>query len=652
MVEVFNFKKIRPTLPKTTREIGWNLLFIVLYFLAGKFGLFFASFNPSVSVIWPPTGIAIATIILFGYKFWPGILIGAFLTNITTGGAVFASGIIAIGNTLEAVSAGYAINVWAHGKYVFDKLRSTLIFTMFVAIACSLASTIGVSTLILSGLAQAHDVYALWFTWWLGDMGGAFILTPLIILWISSHRHILSRYQVPELIAAIFFLALTGEIVFNGIIHSLPINYPLPFIIVPPLIWLALRFKRRIVTIAMFMISVIAIQGTLEGFGPFGSLNPNQSLLVLQTFLVITVITVLLIISLVAERAQSYKALAIKERHFRALIEKNPSGIVLLDDRGNITYMSSAVEHIVGYSSRELIGTSGTNFLYAPITDDDSDAVSYNAQAEHFADFVAKKESELPLTEIHFRRNDGTWIWLESVSTNLLSDPDINAIVVNFHDITERKQLREKKNQFLSIVSRELRIPLETIRKYAATLLENKKQRTALEQTYIQEIDRSSIDMTKHVDNLLKIFRLETGILDIRPRVTKLRKEVEEALHRVNNKITAKKITLEKHFILQGTTVHVDSLIFTSIVSTLLTEIIKHTPENGKLIVEIIERNKHPSIFIHSSKKGSDIITLDNPDLLVAKALAAYIGVTIVQKTESDEQSLLIVMPLPDHHTL
>src|SRR5579862_7648686 len=75
----------------------------LVYFIGGKFGLKLAFLNQSATAVWPPTGIALAAVLLLGYRVWPGIWLGAFLVNITTAGSVLTSICIAGGNTLEAV---------------------------------------------------------------------------------------------------------------------------------------------------------------------------------------------------------------------------------------------------------------------------------------------------------------------------------------------------------------------------------------------------------------------------------------------------------------------------------------------------------------------------------------------------------------------
>src|SRR5262245_16072633 len=90
------------------------------YFALAYLGLRLASINPSATPVWPPTGFAIAAILLWGYRIAPAIFIGAFLINQLTAGSVFTSLAIAGGNTLEALIAGYLVRRWAGGEQFFD----------------------------------------------------------------------------------------------------------------------------------------------------------------------------------------------------------------------------------------------------------------------------------------------------------------------------------------------------------------------------------------------------------------------------------------------------------------------------------------------------------------------------------------------------
>src|SRR5919109_685566 len=100
----------------------------VVYFIAGKLGLMLASLHASASPVWPPAGIALAATLLFGYRVWPAIFIGAFVVNVTTAGNVATSFAIAIGNTMEALTASCLVNRFADGKNFCDRPLGTFKF--------------------------------------------------------------------------------------------------------------------------------------------------------------------------------------------------------------------------------------------------------------------------------------------------------------------------------------------------------------------------------------------------------------------------------------------------------------------------------------------------------------------------------------------
>ena len=97
-------------------------LVALLYFAAAKIGLSLAFVNPSATAVWPPTGIALAALLLLGYRIWPGILLGAFLANVSTSGSIPTSFAIAIGNTLEGLAGAYLVNRFANGRLEVSKI--------------------------------------------------------------------------------------------------------------------------------------------------------------------------------------------------------------------------------------------------------------------------------------------------------------------------------------------------------------------------------------------------------------------------------------------------------------------------------------------------------------------------------------------------
>src|SRR5438874_12827140 len=95
-------------------------LLTLVYFIAGKVGLMLASLHASASPVWPPAGIALAVLLLLGYRAWPAIFVGAFLVNVTTAGNFATSFAIATGNTLEALAGAWLVNRFAGRRNVFE----------------------------------------------------------------------------------------------------------------------------------------------------------------------------------------------------------------------------------------------------------------------------------------------------------------------------------------------------------------------------------------------------------------------------------------------------------------------------------------------------------------------------------------------------
>ena len=167
------------------KDIGLALLVAVLYFAGAKLGLSLAFINASVSPVWPPTGIAIALVLWFGYRALPGVLIGALVANYTlTDVSLLTALAIAIGNGLEVFAAVYLLRRFVRLRNPFNRAFDVLKFAVFAAIvSTAIAATIGNVTLCLAGKEAWGSFGRLWFTWWLGDAVGALVITPLLLSW-------------------------------------------------------------------------------------------------------------------------------------------------------------------------------------------------------------------------------------------------------------------------------------------------------------------------------------------------------------------------------------------------------------------------------------------------------------------------------------
>jgi diguanylate cyclase (GGDEF)-like protein len=287
------------------RKLALVLLLTVIYLIAGKLGLRLAFMNPSATAVWAPTGISLAALLVWGYQVWPGILFGAFLVNITTAGSVGTSLGIATGNTLEALAGCYLVNRFAHGDKAFSRAQDIFRFAALAALmSTAISATFGVTSLCLGGFARWSEFGPIWSTWWLGDAGGALVITPLLVLWRRDPHLRWTRAQLAEAVILLTTIFLIGQNVFGGFFPASTRNYPLEFLCIPFLIWTAFRFSPRETATAVFVIAGIAISGTLAGFGPFVRGDQNESLVLLQVYVSVSAVIGLALASLVSERKE------------------------------------------------------------------------------------------------------------------------------------------------------------------------------------------------------------------------------------------------------------------------------------------------------------------------------------------------------------
>src|SRR6266481_2667801 len=273
----------------------------VIYFIAGKLGLMLASLHASASPVWPPAGIALAALILLGYRAWPAIFVGAFLVNVTTAGNVATSFAIATGNTFEALVGTWLVNRFAGGTNVFDRLQGVFKFALAAGISTIISPAFGVTSLGVAGFADWTNYGAIWLTWWLGDATGDLVFTPLVLLWSVASKRRWNKKEAAEVGALLLLLVVLSGVVFGGWPAVSTRNYPIVLIFGPIVIWTAFRFTQRETATGIFILSAIAVWGTLHAFGPFVRETENQSLLALQWWTAVLSITAMALSAAMAE---------------------------------------------------------------------------------------------------------------------------------------------------------------------------------------------------------------------------------------------------------------------------------------------------------------------------------------------------------------
>ncbi len=261
-------------------------LIALVYFVLAKGGLALASINPNATPIWPPTGFALAAVLIRGYRVAPAILAAAFAVNMTIPGTIATSFAIGLGNTLEAIVGGWMINRWCGGLDTYATPGGVGRFAFLSFFPSAISPTIGVTTLALAGFAEAAKFGSIWLTWWLGDLAGALVITPVIVLWARSDRKSLRSLELRESLLLFAGTCAIGVLAFSPLIKQTAERAPLGFLAVLPLLWAALRRGQRDTATVALILSCFAVWATIAGGGPFARGSLNESFLLLLMFMI------------------------------------------------------------------------------------------------------------------------------------------------------------------------------------------------------------------------------------------------------------------------------------------------------------------------------------------------------------------------------
>jgi signal transduction histidine kinase len=300
-------------------------LLAMAYFGIGRFALVFAIPPGYATAVWPSSGIALAALLLFGNRLWPGVWLGAAILNATVAASLLPAAAIATGNTLEALAAAWLIRRYIGVPYRFLRAEHVVIFVLTAALCATIAATVGVLP-----LALAHDLgwqQALWNwgTWWEGDLTGILVVTPLILAWCAPES---ARREAPletrwttrrqgEAVALVLLLLGVARIAFGEPYGSLSFQ----FVILPFILWAAFRFGQREVTTVIALACGIAVWYTLET-GRRLDAGGNEALLVLLAFNNVAVLTGLVLAAVLGERARAMEQLHRRHAELEARVDE------------------------------------------------------------------------------------------------------------------------------------------------------------------------------------------------------------------------------------------------------------------------------------------------------------------------------------------
>lgn len=450
------------------RYLGQLAILAAGYFAVAKMGLTFAIPPGNATAVWPASGIALAAVLLMGFGVWPGIWLGAALASLTTGISAVMAAAIGTGNTLEAVLGAWLLRRFLSPVVSFRRTDGAFFLAAGAAASCTVAATVGATSLLAGGYIQRPEFLVNWSTWWLGDMAGVTIVVPLILACSQRRRSSLARWQWVEIGLLLPLLVLASHCIFGGWLpeHIAKDLLYLPLLL---LLWVALRFELFEVALATALFSMAAIWGTSRGLGAYSTEAFHQSLFNLQLFMNVYAVTGLAVVGTVAsrrdaeealrkshgeleqvvlertrdlvrtnealsqevaERTRAERTLRESEQRFRTLFEQAGDSLFLIEPNGNFVDANQLACATLGYSREELLALSVWN-VDSPI-----DRAAFGEL------YRGLQQGEPTIRESSHRRKDGSTFPVE-IRAGLVELQGTPHILSLARDITQRQRIQE-----------------------------------------------------------------------------------------------------------------------------------------------------------------------------------------------------------------
>ncbi len=311
---------------QTTKKMLWPVIFglALANLLGAELGRLLGIKGQAlaISVWWPPAGISLAAILLFGFRCWPGIFLGIFCYNflhLYLSGSSLANPLVtalavSFGSLIQALLGGFIIRTLSSPGY-FNTVKDIFIFLIFGGIlTCMTASSIGAFALFVYGDVKETNLLKNWLTFWLGDSLGIYIFTPLLVVW-TIYKPLVRISQYPW--EAFFMIVSFFAISVSSFYYALPLAH----LFIPLSLWVTYRFRLFGATLMIFASALVTIIPTAYGYGIFAHLTLPDNLLVLVSFLEMIIITSLVLAAVINEREEAWDVLQNYTKHLEEKIK-------------------------------------------------------------------------------------------------------------------------------------------------------------------------------------------------------------------------------------------------------------------------------------------------------------------------------------------
>ncbi|HYS68598.1 MAG TPA: MASE1 domain-containing protein [Gemmatimonadaceae bacterium] len=327
----------------------------VLYVMSGRAGLNIETISGFATLVWPPTGIALAALLLGGYTLWPGVFIGAVVANVLTGAPLLVAVGFGVGNTLEALIGAYALIRLVNFRPAIDRVQDALgLIVLAAGLSTLVSATIGVASLVLGGITPRSQVLDTWRAWWLGDAIGALVVAPPILV-LTAKPEFPRKWRLLEATVLTIAVITISIRVFTRPPATLGGPLSRAYELFPFLIWAAIRFRQHGAVSMSLIVSVIAVWGTVMGHGPFVQPTLHSSLLALQVFLGVMGATFLILGASAAERERAAHDLKVAHRIAAAANEAKAEFLAVMSHE-----LRTPLNAIAGYAELLSLGVAGS----------------------------------------------------------------------------------------------------------------------------------------------------------------------------------------------------------------------------------------------------------------------------------------------------
>ena len=578
------------TVLKKMQERGFTaryaLLFAavtVAYVAAAKLGIELSVARGLVTPVWAPTGIALAALILFGWRLWPAVALGAFIANATSGASIPEAAFISVGNTLEAVVGALLLaRVGFHPS--LGRIRDVFALIGLAAmVAPVIAATNGVTTLLVTGDVSGSDYGSQWLLWWVGDAMGALIVAPLLLVWATTPFR-------PRGARALEALVLLGLLIGIGCLVFLGGLWEYPHLLFPLLIWAPLRFRQPGAVVGNFIVAAIAVGGAVNGSTPIVE-STTTIVQILEGLLAGGAVATLLLGAVLTERSTARLDL---DRAGASLAEAQAIagiGSWEWDIPSNTVKWSDELFRLYGLEPQS-VAVDFESYLER-IHPEDRDHVANVVQGA----YASGEPFEFDHRIVYL---DGSARWHHSrgrVEVSAAGEPV--RMLGTAQDITERKQLDDLRDNILAAVSHELRTPLTAIRGFAVTLAE--RGDTIDDPTravIVGHLVAQSAKLERLLSDLLDLDRLRHGLVSASLQET----DLGELARRIAGEYASNSHPIEVQA--DSVLVDLDPPKVERILDNLLGNAVKHTPAGTVIRVRVEETNEGALLAVDDGGPG------------------------------------------------